>query len=65
MNKFNCSFKRYYKEPSEKYIMTTLFFKSEYFKVSKNLKPMNKQWIKLNYLYNIKNNIKQFINGYI
>lgn len=66
MNKFNCSFKRYYKEPSEKYVCmtTSLFFKSEYFKVSKNLKPMNKTMNKVKlFITNIKNNIKQFING--
>ena len=66
MNKFKCSFKRYYKEPSEKYVCmtTSLFFKSEYFKVSKNLKPMNKTMNKVkSFIKNIKNNIKQFING--
>ena len=66
MSKFDCSLKRYYKEPSEKYVCmtTSLFYKSEYFKVSKNLKPMNKTMNKVkSFITNIKSTIQQFIDG--
>lgn len=65
MSKFDCSLKRYYKEPSEKYVCmsTSLFYKSGYIKVNKNLKTANKTMNKVkSFIINIKNTIQQFID---
>ena len=66
MSKFDCSLKRYYKEPKEKYVCmtTSLFYKSGYLKVSKNLEAVNKTMNKVrSFIKNIKNTVQQFING--
>jgi hypothetical protein len=61
-----CKFKKYYKEPTEKYVClsTSLFYKEQYIKMSRDLKPYNATKNKVNYFYkNLKILIKKIDDG--
>jgi hypothetical protein len=62
----SCDFKRFYKEPTEKYVClaTSLFYKDEYIKVNKDLKTYNATKIKVDlFIKNLSKTIKSLEDG--